>query len=137
MSNTELLILCGVVSYIIGLIGFYIKYRIEKKKIQEYTIAQLTLMNDIINQKTKLESTRTLSFFFAKITTSIMRRVIKMIQLGNLILTLMTLLTMGVMSIVAVIWNIAMVYITYRVVKYIVKLVVKDIKGRLVNDDEV
>lgn len=60
-----------------------------------------------------------------------------MIQLGNLILTLMTLLTMGVMSIVAVIWNIAMVYITYRVVKYIIKLVVKDIKGRLVNDDEV
>ena len=51
MSNTELLILCGVVSYIMGLIGFYIKYRIEKKKIQEYTITQLTLMNDIINKK--------------------------------------------------------------------------------------
>lgn len=59
-----------------------------------------------------------------------------MIQLGNLILTLMTLLTMGVMSLMAIIWNVAILYITFRVVKYIVKLVVKDIKGRLIEDEE-
>lgn len=59
-----------------------------------------------------------------------------MIQLANLIVTLATLLVIGMMAILTLIWNLALIIAGASIIIYLVKLVINDIKRRLIKIEE-